>query len=97
MLQNVLMMFTNVSLNIFLTHLFQKSISKRGLKHNTPKTSFRELCLVLKVQESLAPCGAFMEQYRICIYIYISHPASCGTDHETIQKGIELPGNKSWN
>lgn len=25
---------------------------------------------MLKVQESLAPCGAFMEQYRIYIYIF---------------------------
>lgn len=30
MLQKVLVMFTNVSLNNFLTHLLQKSISKLG-------------------------------------------------------------------
>lgn len=71
MLQNVLMMFTNVSLNNFLTHLLQKSISKLSWKHNTPKTALRELCLVLKVQVSLAPCGGFMEQYRRYIYTHI--------------------------
>lgn len=55
MLQKVLVMITDASLSNFLTHLLQRSTSKMGWKHNTPKIALRELCLVLKVQVSLAP------------------------------------------
>lgn len=93
MLQRVLM-FTNVSLNNFLTHLLQKSILNLGWKHNTPKTALRELCLVLQVQVSLAPWGGFMEQY--IRYIHFSSSLMWYWSQE-IQKGIELPGYKSWS